>query len=84
MCALLTFWFLLSFFFFAYLYNTKRPHSALGYRPPAPEAIIPMTKNRSCANFQYGPLKWGCSFYLADVGIFALRLHTINHIRFIM
>lgn len=23
-------------------YNTKRPHSALGYRPPAPEAIFPM------------------------------------------
>ena len=23
-------------------YNTKRPHSALGYRPPAPEAIDPM------------------------------------------
>ena len=23
-------------------YNTKRPHSALGYKPPAPEAIIPM------------------------------------------
>lgn len=23
-------------------YNTVRPHSALGYRPPAPEAIIPM------------------------------------------
>ena len=23
-------------------YNTKRPHSALGYRPPAPEAKIPM------------------------------------------
>ena len=22
-------------------YNTVRPHSALGYRPPAPEAIIP-------------------------------------------
>ncbi|MCP4822158.1 MAG: transposase, partial [Shimia sp.] len=22
--------------------NTKRPHSALGYRPPAPESIIPM------------------------------------------
>ncbi|WP_143508224.1 integrase core domain-containing protein, partial [Pseudovibrio brasiliensis] len=21
-------------------YNTKRPHSALGYRPPAPETII--------------------------------------------
>ena len=23
-------------------YNTKRPHSALGYRPPATETIIPM------------------------------------------
>ena len=23
-------------------YNTKRPHCALGYRPPAPETIIPM------------------------------------------
>ena len=23
-------------------YNTKRPHSALAYRPPAPETIIPM------------------------------------------
>ena len=23
-------------------YNLKRPHSALGYRPPAPETIIPM------------------------------------------
>lgn len=22
--------------------NTKRPHSAMGYRPPAPETIIPM------------------------------------------
>ncbi|MGB3901328.1 MAG: IS3 family transposase, partial [Mesorhizobium sp.] len=21
-------------------YNTERPHSSLGYRPPAPEAII--------------------------------------------
>ena len=23
-------------------YNTARPHSALGYRPPAPETAIPM------------------------------------------
>jgi len=22
-------------------YNTERPHSALGYRPPAPHAILP-------------------------------------------
>lgn len=25
-------------------YNTKRPHSALGYRPPAPETIIPLNQ----------------------------------------
>jgi len=24
-------------------YNQVRPHSALNYRPPAPEAIIPLT-----------------------------------------
>ena len=23
-------------------YNTKRPHSALGYRPPTPKTIVPM------------------------------------------
>jgi putative transposase len=23
-------------------YNTIRPHSSLGYRPPAPEACVPM------------------------------------------
>jgi transposase InsO family protein len=23
-------------------YNTVRPHSALGWKPPAPEAIVPM------------------------------------------
>jgi putative transposase len=23
-------------------YNTVRPHSALGYRPPAPETVVPM------------------------------------------
>ena len=28
-------------------YNTKRPHSALGYRPPAPEAILPRPEPRS-------------------------------------
>jgi transposase InsO family protein len=28
-------------------YNTVRPHSSLGYRPPAPEAIVPWTPGRS-------------------------------------
>lgn len=23
-------------------YNTRRPHSALGYRPPAPETFVPL------------------------------------------
>ena len=25
-------------------YNTVRPHRALGYRPPAPETIVPMDR----------------------------------------
>ena len=25
-------------------YNTKRPHSSLGYRPPAPEAAVPIDR----------------------------------------
>jgi putative transposase len=29
-------------------YNTERPHSALGYRPPAPQAIIPKTGAWRC------------------------------------
>lgn len=28
-------------------YNTKRPHSALGYRPPAPETIVPVDQRPS-------------------------------------
>ena len=24
-------------------YNTQRPHSALGYRPPAPETLLPLS-----------------------------------------
>jgi hypothetical protein len=30
-------------------YNTERPHSALGYRPPAPQAILPK-QPVPCAN----------------------------------
>jgi transposase InsO family protein len=29
------------------LYNTLRPHSALGYRPPAPAACNPWVPNRN-------------------------------------
>ena len=36
-------------------YNTKRPHSSLGYRPPAPEALLPSWANQldpSQGNYQ--------------------------------
>ncbi|EYD70871.1 transposase orfB [Limimaricola hongkongensis DSM 17492] len=26
------------------LYNNERPHSALGYRPPAPESVVPVDR----------------------------------------
>jgi len=39
------------------LYNTKRPHSALGYHPPDPEAIIQMIKGQICTNCEIGPVK---------------------------
>jgi putative transposase len=35
-------------------YNTVRPHSALGYRPPAPEAVLPWP-----AGPAYAPLRQG-------------------------
>jgi transposase InsO family protein len=40
-------------------YNQKRPHSALGYRPPAPEATLPVQRNqldlnREITNIQVG------------------------------
>jgi transposase InsO family protein len=35
-------------------YNTVRPHSALGYRPPAPEAVLPQP-----AGPAYAPLRQG-------------------------
>jgi len=28
-------------------YNTRRPHSSLGYRPPAPVAILPAVESRA-------------------------------------
>lgn len=34
-------------------YNTFRPHSALDYRPPAPEAIIPLQEARGWSGINY-------------------------------
>ena len=36
-------------------YNTVRPHSSLGYRPPAPEAILPRAV--ASATLQHIPLE---------------------------
>lgn len=33
-------------------YNTKRPHSALGYRPPAPEVVVSRETNGAMATGQ--------------------------------
>ena len=33
-------------------YNTKRPHSSLGYRPPAPEAVMTIAAERPSAALQ--------------------------------
>ena len=54
-------------------YNHKRPHSALGYRPPAPEAVIPpdsvsrpmdnttMNISIELTNLKSSPNNWGRS-----------------------
>ena len=36
-------------------YNTQRPHSALGYRPPAPETIAPPGLSPGSATLRQGP-----------------------------
>ncbi|MEC8196619.1 MAG: integrase core domain-containing protein, partial [Pseudomonadota bacterium] len=38
-------------------YNTKRPHSALGYRPPAPETIVPMDPRPQALDCKRRPTK---------------------------
>ena len=35
-------------------YNTIRPHSSLGYRPPAPETILPLSSEAGHKKYAYG------------------------------
>ncbi len=35
-------------------YNTRRPHSSLGYRPPAPEAIEPFSPGYGTSSLRHG------------------------------
>ena len=37
-------------------YNTIRPHSALGYRPPAPQTVVPHRVDLPFAPGGYGPI----------------------------
>lgn len=37
------------------------------------EAIIPMNQKHPCANYQLGPLKWGCSSALFSQGVCRTR-----------
>lgn len=39
-------------------YNQVRPHSALGYRPPAPEAILPHPESLGPRPLQASTLTW--------------------------
>ena len=39
--------------------NTKRPHSALGYRPPAPETIVPMDSRPVIHYHSNWTTQWG-------------------------
>jgi putative transposase len=38
-------------------YNTERPHSSLGYRPPALEAILPAARNPVQQNLGHGDME---------------------------
>jgi transposase InsO family protein len=38
------------------LYNTVRPHSSLGYRPPAPEGIVPWAPGLGAALLEPSPM----------------------------
>ncbi len=40
-------------------YNTNRPHSSLGYRPPAPEAIEPRGPGSGATPLRLPPWAWG-------------------------
>ena len=40
-------------------YNTRRPRSSLGYRPPAPEPIAPLVPGSGTPSLRQGPVVLG-------------------------
>ena len=49
-------------------YNTVRPHSSLGYRPPAPESIVPMDQRPTMHLQLTRTTRWGhaTNLHIAD------------------
>jgi len=43
-------------------YNTLRPHSSLGYRPPAPAAVVPATINATEEETRHGNVETAARF----------------------
>ena len=55
-------------------YNTKRPHSALDYRPPAPETIIPIEPRP----IMHSQLTWTSQIGLLSLSHIALRMQECH------
>jgi hypothetical protein len=42
-------------------YNTQRLHSSLGYKPPAPQAVLTTTQHNPIITYKSGPIHGGRS-----------------------
>ena len=49
-------------------YNTVRPHSALGYRPPAPESIVTIDQRPDLLPKNWTVLSWNFPFMIPFAG----------------
>ncbi len=54
-------------------YETKRPHSAIGYRQPAPESVTPMDEKRLMHEISNRTKPWG---------YFNISIHSMNYDNF--
>ena len=59
-------------------YNTVRPHSALGYRPPAPETIVPMDPRPTMHSHSTRTTQWGQSAALSEHAVAFEPLRTLG------
>ena len=65
-------------------YNTVRPHSSLGYRPPAPESIVPMDQRPTMHLQLTRTTRWGhanafaIQYRFADQGV-VVKNRPVHH-----